>query len=481
MLTERRAVPERAVRWLLLKAVLLYSALLLVLASIVAWLFIHDYGPRAVQTRVSETRIVGRELAARLALEIAPSGAVDPFRLESRRDAVLALVQEALSSLRLVRSLQIRTRAGNVVLEIRVLENGAIDYVLWDRALGGTAPRGPDAPPPFSSLDALGRGFSERFGRGRGVEVAMGSEGDSLVLGTEPGAIEQELAADRRELLARLIAGAAIAIVLIGVAFLYVLRLVHRTRGLEAEAQRANQLAYLGTLASGLAHEIRNPLNAMNINLQLLEEDVASGRISEESRALLHASRAEVLRLERLVKEFLAYARPRPLNRADMSPADLVADVVRFVRPQFTEAEVELHFSVSRAAPSVRVDAEQIRQALLNILRNAMEVSRRGGSVLVRVGSTGQGEASIEIEDRGPGIPEDQRRRIFDVFYSQKPAGSGLGLPIALRAVEAHEGRIEVDSTVGQGSVFRIVLPPALAVDSRGSGEVPLAPATREG
>ncbi|NJN64788.1 MAG: hypothetical protein HC882_07845 [Acidobacteria bacterium] len=314
---------------------------------------------------------------------------------------------------------------------------------------------------------------------GRDVEVPMGDEGDSLVLGTEPGAIEQEVESLRRSLLARLVLGGAMSLAILAVAFLYVLRLIHRTRGLEAQAQRANQLAYLGTLASGLAHEIRNPLNAMNINLQLLEEDVASGTIGEETRALLHASRAEVLRLERLVKEFLAYARPRPLQRSEFFPGDLVADIVRFIRTQFAEAGVDLVFQQEKGAPAVRADAEQIRQALLNILQNALEVSREGSRVVARVAATEQGEAMIEIVDEGPGIPESDRARIFEVFYSKKPAGSGLGLPIAMRVVEAHAGRIEVESEPGLGATFRIVLPPAVIADDAAAAAPSLSVAKR--
>ena len=209
----------------------------------------------------------------------------------------------------------------------------------------------------------------------------------------------------------------------------------------------------------------------MNINLQMLEEEARSGEIGEDTLALLRSSRDEVLRLERLVKDFLAYARPRASRRAEIDPAGLVSDVVLFLRPQFEEAGVELSLERERGTPSVHVDQERIRQALFNILRNALEVSEEGDSVLVRVGATESGEARIDISDEGPGIPAETRARIFEVFWSKKVGGSGLGLPIAQRAIEGHGGRIEVLSTLGEGSTFRIVLPPALAVSA--SSETP--------
>jgi signal transduction histidine kinase len=261
----------------------------------------------------------------------------------------------------------------------------------------------------------------------------------------------------------RLLVGGAISLVLLVVAFLFVLRLVQRTRRLENEAQRAEQLAYLGTLASGLAHEIRNPLNAMNINMQMLEEELAGKDTAEPTLDLLRSARGEVLRLERLVKDFLAFARPQASRMEDIAPGALVADVVRFVRPLFAGRGVELELIQAPGAPIVRIDAGQIRQALLNILQNALEASPRGKTVAVTVGATPRGEARIEIHDEGPGIPRELLPRVFEVFWSRKPAGSGLGLPIAQRVVEAHGGRIEVDSREGSGSVFRIVLPAALA------------------
>jgi len=208
----------------------------------------------------------------------------------------------------------------------------------------------------------------------------------------------------------------------------------------------------------------------MNINLQMLEEELSSAGVDPDALQLLKSSRGEVLRLERLVKDFLAFARPRVERREEIVPEELVADVLRFSRPQFHAAGLQLELRTEEGAPVVWVDPARIRQALLNILQNALEVSPPGSAVVVTVGATVQGEARIDVTDRGPGIDGAALEHIFEVFWSKKPAGSGLGLPIARRSVELHGGRIEVETEVGKGSTFRIVLPAAVVEMAREEG-----------
>ncbi|GAB4375032.1 MAG: hypothetical protein Kow0062_13640 [Acidobacteriota bacterium] len=453
----------RQLRRLLARAVVVSLALFAADAILVGWLIVHDFGPRAAQNRVFEFHRTAQRVATLLAREIAPSGAIDPFRIEQRRRELGALLARTLGSAPAVRSLRVVDPGGRVVLDIRRRPDGPFEILLGDHAFGGAAPPSPDTPPGGLRVAADARPAAARE---RGISVPMGSGGQLLVLGVSGDAIDREVAALRRGMLVRLAIVGLISLVMLAVMFFYVLRLVQRTRRLEAEAQQANQLAHLGTLASGLAHEIRNPLNAMNLNLQLLEEELASGELSSETLSMLRSSRSEVERLERLVKDFLAYARPRSSRKVETSLVELVAEVVRFQRPQFERGGVDLVLEQEKGVPRVLVDQSLVRQALINVLQNALEVSPRGERVVVRVGTTDHGDACVEVRDRGPGIEPADRERIFEVFYSNKPAGSGLGLPIAQRAVEGHGGRIEVDSTPGEGSTFRIVLPPAVTLDA---------------
>ncbi len=454
---------ERMFRRLFLRALGLFVGLFAVNIVVLAWLFTYDYEQRRIRSSLVEAQESVRALGLALQPEVAPTGAIDVYRVIERRVALGRLIDQYTAQVKFIKFVELVDQKGQVLLRRRLGERGGEWQMLFRGAFGGQAPPSPDSPPPFPMLSEgqAFRAVSQPLVR----ETPSGAVGElgAVRLGVAAALQNDWIARDRWSLIARTLLGGGVSLCLLAVAFLYVLRLVHKTRRLEADAQRAEQLAYLGTLASGLAHEIRNPLNAMNINLQMLEEELAAEKVSEEPVELLRSSRQEVLRLERLVKDFLAFARPQPTKREDLAPGALVADVVRFVRPLFAEAGVGLELVQGQGTPPVRVDAGQIRQALLNILQNALEVSPKGSRVLVNVVSGPRGEAQVEVRDQGPGIPADAREKIFEAFWSRKPAGSGLGLPIAQRAVENHGGRIEVESEPGAGSTFRIVLPSALA------------------
>ncbi|UCF66349.1 MAG: hypothetical protein JSV80_11185 [Acidobacteriota bacterium] len=440
---------------------MLFLALFVADVALVAWLFFHDFDQRAVRGKIREAYNIGRDLGAKLGEELAPGGAIDHLRIVERQQIVGQMIDAYTARLRIIDFVEVLTPDGMLITR---RQRGRDAGAVGGQAFGGAAPPSPDSPPAASMPNEPGRWFAMQGRRSELVfQVPLGADAGTLLLGVTPGVLEAEFEKQRRSLVVQLLFGGAISVLLLAVAFLYVLRMVHRVRRFEAEAQRADQLASLGVLASGLAHEIRNPLNAMDINLQLLEEELVSGQLGDETVTLLRSSRAEVQRLERLVKEFLAFARPPNPRREEVALAELVDDVVRFSRPEFAEHGIELEVEHEEGTPVVSVDSGQIRQALLNILQNALEVSSRGQRVWVRTGATEQGEARVEIIDQGPGVAEENRERIFEVFWSQKPAGSGLGLPIAQRAIETHAGRIELESEPGHGSTFRMILQPAVS------------------
>jgi len=243
--------------------------------------------------------------------------------------------------------------------------------------------------------------------------------------------------------------------------FFYVLYLLRKNRRLEQARQSAARASYVGLLASGLAHEIRNPLNAISMNLQMLEEELTAMPETQEAEMgeLLDDTKSEIERLVSLVNNFLAYARPPATQPEPRDLNDVVRSVSRLLEADFKRRQVELIADVEPLLPAVDIDETQIKQALINLLVNARQVLKPGGHVVVRTRAGIGGEIVVEVEDDGPGIPVDKRERIFEVFYSSRGGGTGLGLPIARQIVERHGGTIEVDSVVGRGTIFRLRLP----------------------
>jgi signal transduction histidine kinase len=274
-------------------------------------------------------------------------------------------------------------------------------------------------------------------------------------------ALQDELIELRQSLRLQIYVSGAVALMLLFIGLLYLLYLLKKNRDLEQARQSAARASYVGLLASGLAHEIRNPLNAMNMNLQMLEEELmpVPESVDPEHRELMESTKSEIKRLERLVNNFLAYARPAQPRFDNQDLNVLAAEVVRFLDADFRQHEVTLQADLEPLLPQVEIDAPQMKQALMNLMVNARQVLSSGGAVTIRSRAGSQGEVVIEIEDDGPGIPEEARARIFEVFYSSRGGGTGLGLPIAKQIVERHGGTIDVDSEVGVGTTFRIRLP----------------------
>jgi signal transduction histidine kinase len=284
------------------------------------------------------------------------------------------------------------------------------------------------------------------------------SDGEVLVaLPSRP--VISELTQLERTLRFRVWLSYGFAVLVLVVGFFYVLHLLRKNRALDQARQSAARASYVGLLASGLAHEIRNPLNAMNMNLQMLEDDLQQLREQDpEIGTMLESTKREIKRLERLVNNFLAYARPAAarFERRDLN--ELVADLVRFLDEDFKQAGVELAAELEPLLPTVELDETQFKQALINLMVNARQVLPKGGKVVARTRAGVHGEVVVEIEDDGPGIPLDAQERIFEVFYSSRGGGTGLGLPIARQVVERHGGTIELDSELGRGTTFRIRL-----------------------
>jgi two-component system, NtrC family, sensor kinase len=237
-------------------------------------------------------------------------------------------------------------------------------------------------------------------------------------------------------------------------------RMVSAVGKAQSRAVANERLAAIGKMAAHVTHEIRNPLSSIGLNIELLEEELATGNdgVPTEARSLLNAITREVQRLEHLSEEYLRVARlPQPRMESDDLGAK-VEEIVAFARPEIERAGLKVKLEVAEDLPPAYFDEGQIRQALLNVLRNAREAMPDGGTIEVTVKAEGMSVVA-SIDDRGTGIPEDVRSRIFDPFFSTKGEGTGLGLAITRQIIEAHGGSIACEPRDGGGTSFRLLLP----------------------
>ncbi|MFL5303399.1 MAG: ATP-binding protein [Anaeromyxobacteraceae bacterium] len=227
-----------------------------------------------------------------------------------------------------------------------------------------------------------------------------------------------------------------------------------------AELLRAERLAAVGRISAQITHEIRNPLNAIGLNAELLAEEI-SGSSSAEAQGLLAAIGREVDRLNGVTEEYLRFARlPKPVfAREDVN--EIVSGLAEFLAPEMAAARVELRLELALKVPVVRADEGQLRAAFLNLLRNSREAMPVGGMVSLATRAAAEGGVEVEVRDTGSGICAEDLGRIFDPFYSTKEKGNGLGLAFAQQVVMEHRGSIRCESEVGRGTVFTVRLPGA--------------------
>lgn len=233
----------------------------------------------------------------------------------------------------------------------------------------------------------------------------------------------------------------------------------------------------LGRLAGGLAHEIKNPLSTMAINLTLLEEEFqpaigGDGVLSPKDKRSLKRVRTlqrEVARLEGILEDFLRYARGGEINRAPRDLISLVSEVLEFSEPELEAENVRLHALLPPALPMAMLDERAFRQAVINLIVNARQAMPGGGELIVELGRSG-GKAELTITDSGVGMTEEQRARCFDLYYSTKRGGTGLGLATVKKIVDLHDGEIAVMSEEGRGTRFHIWIPLLREIHGGGSG-----------
>jgi signal transduction histidine kinase len=293
------------------------------------------------------------------------------------------------------------------------------------------------------------------------------------------------------------LASSAVAVVAGGWAY-------RRVRILERRTRQAERLAELGMLTGGLAHEIKNPLSTLQLNLQLLREDLAD-RVERLERAFpvardpdaderrkalsrmtrrIDALARESSRLREILDDFLRYA-----GRIEPSPeltdvAKLAGDLADFLAPQAQAGRVSLRTELP-STPLV-LDPKLVNQALLNLTLNAIQHTPAGGEVRLGVTPDRNGQVRLWVADTGRGIPVEEQAKVFDPYFTRRRGGTGLGLALVRRIAEAHDGRVELESTPGHGSIFSLVFPPAALSDPpahdpyhrRQTGSVAVGPAS---
>ena len=230
------------------------------------------------------------------------------------------------------------------------------------------------------------------------------------------------------------------------------------------EARRREALAAVGEMAAGLAHEVRNPLGAIRGAAEVLETETDPAR----AREMLEVIREETARLGRVVGDFLDYARPGGLEREPIDLADLARRTLRSSAAAGEGLRGEVR--MAPGAPQALGDPGQLQRAIANIVRNAREAAGEGGRLIIEVAPDGPDRVAIRFEDDGPGIPRELVPRIFQPFFTTRPGGTGLGLALVHRVVEAHGGEVRVDGRPGAGAVFTLVLPARPASGPAGAG-----------
>jgi signal transduction histidine kinase len=264
----------------------------------------------------------------------------------------------------------------------------------------------------------------------------------------------------------------------VAVAVVLIRRHLRRVRAAERRARAAERLAEIGSMTSGLAHEIKNPLSTIGLNAQLLLEGVEDLAIDDQERSRLvnrtKALRRETERLSGILQDFLQFAGQVVLDPRQADVNELVSELVDFYFPEAERQGVRLRADLHPQPLLARVDVKHVKQALLNLMLNAtqaMAQSKGGGGVAARElilrtepfrddhDQSRSDCVRIHVIDTGPGIAPEVVGRIFQPYFTTKAGGSGLGLPTARRLIQEHAGRLEVHSEPGKGSDFMVVLP----------------------
>ena len=424
--------------------------------SLFGWLIFRSLSQRELNRIVVEARAEAEELAEGIASRVENTGR-DLYTAMATESATRSYINEVLVQRDIVDMVEIRDMDGRLVFRDRHEET---------QTAGGERP----------NLESPGL-VAETFTREvpyEEVKVPVGNIG-TFVIGISRAELQQRLGVLRRELLRQAAIIAALTVALFVAGYVIYSRLSRQTALAERQAQEAEQMAYVGTLASGLAHEIRSPLNSLNLNMQMLQEEMATDerrRTAGSSDRLVAITRSEVGRLERLVSDFLSYARPADLDLVDTTAADLLRHCNEVVAGKLRSDEVASEIDDRTGGAVFQVDREQVNQLLLNLVDNAVAAMNDCDHPRLRLeAEIRDGSVVLAVSDNGPGVDEAERERVFDLFHSGRRGGTGLGLAIVRRIANAHGGEVRVRNDGRPGATFEVELPLAHRPSATGGTE----------
>jgi len=451
---------SRRRKYLLMAA--LFAAFALLDLVVFGWWIVRSLSQRKIEEVLFETRTEAVTLADRIKGHAEARGQ-DLFTAVALERETQTYIDSVLRQRDIVETVEVRDKDGVVVLRSR--RDTSIPIAGGE---GGTVAGG-----PVLSNREGGAGLETRTVERPStydVRVPIGELGE-LYIGISRAQLEGRIAVLRKDLTRQAFAIGAFTFSLLALASAAVTWLWRRGVRLEEQATEAKSLAYVGTLASGLAHEIRNPLNSLNLNMQLLEEEI--GPQPAGSRRILSITRSEIARLERLVTDFLSYARPRPLEFEALPAARLLEHACTVLAAEAEERGVRVQLVDRSREALVRVDRAQIHQALLNLIHNAftaMQDSGRPPQLLLAAERVAGGRVALDVIDNGVGVAREHRGRIFEAFYSTRKGGTGLGLAIVDRITRAHGAEIEIAPAEPHGTRVRLLFAALGATASRVRG-----------
>ena len=408
------------------------------------WLIFRSLSQREINRIVVEARAEAEELANGIAGRVESTGR-DLYTAMATESETLSYIDSVLIQRDIVETVEVFDADGRLVFRNRREET---------RTDGEEAP---SLASPSLIAETVSRQTPYEM-----VEVPVGNVG-TFVIGISRAELQQRLTVLRRDLLRQAAIIAVLTVALFVAGYVTYSQLSRRTALAERQAQEAEQMAYVGTLASGLAHEIRSPLNSLNLNMQMLQEEMSADDGPDgdgSSRRLVSITRSEVGRLERLVSDFLRYARPGDLELEETTAAELLSHGAEVVAGKLRSARVVAEIDDRTAGAVFRVDREQVSQLLLNLIDNALAAISECEQPRLRLGAEVRGERVVlAVADNGPGVPEEEREQVFDLFHSGRRGGTGLGLAIVRRIANAHGGEVRIRDDGGPGAIFEVELP----------------------
>lgn len=452
---------DSAVSRRLLVASLVFGLFVLFDIGLFGWLLFRSLSQREIERVLLETRAEAEALAKQIARRTEREGR-DLYTAVAVERETQTYIDQILRQRDIVRTVEIRDKAGVLVFQAR-----SEATVVQPGGDAGTLPPAIDSPElqrrverPGSRREEISE-WASTF-QVPEIQVPIGDFGQ-LQIGLSAGELSRRIGVLREDLIRQTAVVAVVSMALLVAAYVAVWQLLRRSRRLELQAAEAERMAYIGTLASGLAHEIRNPLNSLNLNMQMLEEEIDERGPAPPDKRLLSITRSEISRLERLVTDFLAYAKPRPLELEEIPVAALLERVPEVLAGEIQKRGARVEVEDRSAGASARVDRGQMTQLLLNLAQNSLAAAEEAGRrpVLRLTASRQGGSVLLEVEDNGAGIPLDEQGKVFDLFYSTKKGGTGLGLAIVDRIARAHGGQARVRSTPGEGTAVTVEIPAA--------------------